>query len=82
MQRTDGRENSEEIILRLLRDRSLLDPAKGGRFFDIDPAKRPTRGQKIDYVLFSRGQFSNPSGGPQGSRFSDHKVLLGSATRH
>jgi endonuclease/exonuclease/phosphatase family metal-dependent hydrolase len=61
---------------------SLLDPARGGRFFDIDPAKRPTRGQKIDYVLFSRGHFSNPSGGPQGSRFSDHKVLLGSSTRH
>ncbi len=38
---------------------------KGGRFFDIDPQKADTRGQKIDYVLFSRNHFSNPWGGPE-----------------
>jgi hypothetical protein len=54
---------------------------KGGRFVDTDPQRAPTRGQKIDYVLFSRGHFSNPSGGPQTSKYSDHKVLLGQATR-
>jgi endonuclease/exonuclease/phosphatase family metal-dependent hydrolase len=60
---------------------ALLDGVRGGRFVDTDPQKAPTRGQKIDYVLFSRGHFSNPSGGPQGSKYSDHKVLLGQATR-
>lgn len=60
---------------------SLLNPAKGGRFFDVDPEHAPTHGRKIDYVLFSRAHFSGPSGGPQASR-SDHKVLLGQATRH
>ena len=61
---------------------ALLDPGKGGRFFDIDPQRAPTRGSKIDYVLFSRGHFSDPSGDPFRSRFSDHKVLIGRATRH
>jgi endonuclease/exonuclease/phosphatase family metal-dependent hydrolase len=60
----------------------LLDPGRGGRFFDVDPQKAPTRGQKIDYVLFSRGDFSNPSGGPGRSRYSDHRVLSGGASRH
>ena len=36
---------------------------------------------KIDYILFSRAHFSNPSGGPVRSKYSDHKVLQGSATR-
>jgi hypothetical protein len=52
-----------------------------GRFFDIDPQKAGTRGDKIDYVLFNRSHFSGPSCGPVGSRYSDHKVLQGSATR-
>jgi hypothetical protein len=32
--------------------RALLDPARGGRFFDVDPERAPTPGDKIDYVLF------------------------------
>lgn len=61
---------------------SLIDPGKGGRFFDVDPRLAATHGRKkIDYVLFSRAHFSNPSGGPVGSRWSDHKLLPGSATR-
>jgi endonuclease/exonuclease/phosphatase (EEP) superfamily protein YafD len=60
---------------------ALLDAGRGGRFVDTDPQRAPTRGQKIDYVLFSRGHFSNPSGGPQTSKYSDHKVLLGQASR-
>ena len=61
--------------------RALLDPVRGGRFFDVDPQQAGTRGNKIDYVLFSRAHFTGPSGGPQGSRFSDHDVLLGQAIR-
>jgi hypothetical protein len=61
--------------------RALLDPAQGGRFLDVDPQSAPTRGNKIDYVLFSRAHFTSPSGGPQGSKFSDHDVLLGQAVR-
>jgi len=61
--------------------RALLDPVRGGRFFDVDPQRAATRGNKIDYVLFSRAHFTSPSGGPQGSRFSDHDVLLGQAIR-
>jgi len=61
---------------------ALLNTGRGGRFFDIDPQAAGTHGRKIDYVLFSRAHFANPSGGPQGSRFSDHKALLGQATRH
>jgi hypothetical protein len=53
----------------------------GGRFFDVDPQKAPTRGQKIDYVLFSKAHFSNPSGGPVNSKYSDHHVVSGVATR-
>ena len=53
----------------------------GGRFFDVDPRKAPTRGQKIDYVLFDRGHFTAPSGGPRGSPYSDHDALVGQATR-
>lgn len=60
---------------------ALLDPGRGGRFFDVDPQRAATRGSKIDYVLFDRGHFSNPSGGPQGSPRSDHDALLGQATR-
>lgn len=59
----------------------LIDSSRGGRFFDVDPEKAGTRGNKIDYVLFSRSHFSGPSGSPVRSRYSDHKVLLGSATR-
>lgn len=61
---------------------ALIDGSRGGRFFDIDPEKAGTRGNKIDYVLFSRRHFSGPAGGPVTSRYSDHKVLLGSATRN
>ena len=60
---------------------ALLDPGKGGRFVDVDPQRADTRGNKIDYVLFSRAHFANPAGGPQPSRFSDHDVLVGQATR-
>ena len=60
---------------------SMLNAGQGGRFFDVDPQAAATHGRKIDYVLFSRGHFSNPSGGPQASSFSDHKALLGQATR-
>ena len=60
---------------------ALLDPDRGGRFFDVDPQKAPTRGQKIDYILFSRAHFANPSGGPHSSPLSDHDVLIGQATR-
>jgi endonuclease/exonuclease/phosphatase family metal-dependent hydrolase len=60
---------------------ALLDAGRGGRDVDTDPQRAPTRGQKIDYVLFSRGHFANPSGGPLASKYSDHKVLLGQATR-
>jgi endonuclease/exonuclease/phosphatase family metal-dependent hydrolase len=60
---------------------ALINSDRGGRFFDIDPEKAGTRGNKIDYVLFSRSHFSGPAGGPVRSRYSDHKVLLGSATR-
>jgi endonuclease/exonuclease/phosphatase family protein len=61
---------------------ALLQPRRGGRFFDIDPQKAGTRGNKIDYVLFSRSHFSGPSGGPHNSPHSDHHALVGSATRH
>jgi endonuclease/exonuclease/phosphatase family metal-dependent hydrolase len=60
---------------------SLLDAGKGGRFFDVDPQLASTRGGKIDYVLFSRAHFTGPSGGPQGSKYSDHDALIGQATR-
>ena len=60
---------------------ALLDADRGGRFFDVDPQKAPTRGQKIDYILFSRGRFANPSGGPHPSPLSDHDAVLGQATR-
>lgn len=60
---------------------SLLNAGTGGRFFDVDPERASTHGGKIDYVLFSRRHFANPSGGPQGSK-SDHKVLVGQAVRH
>jgi endonuclease/exonuclease/phosphatase family metal-dependent hydrolase len=60
---------------------ALLDAGRGGRFFDIDPQKAGTRGNKIDYVLYGRNHFSGPSGNPVGTRFSDHKALIGSATR-
>jgi endonuclease/exonuclease/phosphatase family metal-dependent hydrolase len=60
---------------------TLLDASRGGRFFDVDPEKAGTHGKKIDYVLFSRAHFTNPSGGPQGSRYSDHRALIGQATR-
>lgn len=60
---------------------SLLNGARGGRFFEADPEMAGTHGRKIDYILFSRAHFSNPSGGPQASK-SDHKVLIGQATRH
>jgi hypothetical protein len=62
--------------------RALLDSGQGGRFFDVDPQRAWTRGGKIDYALFDQGHFSNPSGGPQSSRYSDHSVLAGQATRH
>lgn len=61
---------------------ALLDSGRGGRFFDIDPQQAGTRGDKIDYVLFSRGHFSGPSGGPVRSKWSDHRILQGTATRH
>jgi hypothetical protein len=61
---------------------ALINPARGGHFFDVDPQQAVTRGNKIDYVLFSRGHFGNPSGGPQGSRYSDHDALVGQAARH
>jgi hypothetical protein len=57
----------------------LLGPA--GRFLDVDPQKAPTRGQKIDYIGFSRSHFSKPSGGPVHSKWSDHRILQGSAIR-
>jgi endonuclease/exonuclease/phosphatase family metal-dependent hydrolase len=60
---------------------ALIDGARGGEFFDVDPQKAPTRGQKIDFVLFSRDHFSSPSGGPAKSKYSDHRVLSGQATR-
>jgi endonuclease/exonuclease/phosphatase family metal-dependent hydrolase len=60
----------------------LIDSTRGGRFFDIDPEKAGTWGNKIDYVLFSRSRFSGPSGGPVKSKYSDHKLLLGSTTRN
>jgi endonuclease/exonuclease/phosphatase family metal-dependent hydrolase len=60
---------------------ALIDPGKGGRFFDVDPQKAATRGNKIDYVLFSRSHFSGPAGNPVGTKFSDHKFLFGVATR-
>ena len=59
----------------------LVNSDRGGRFFDVDPEKAGTRGNKIDYILFSRSHVSGPSGGPVRSRYSDHKVLQGSATR-
>jgi hypothetical protein len=62
--------------------RALLEAGQGGRFFDVDPERAGTRGGKIDYILFDRGHFSGPFGGPQGSRYSDHDVLSGQATRH
>lgn len=62
--------------------RALIDPGQGGRFFDVDPQEAGTRGNKIDYVLFSRGHHSDPSGGPEKSKYSDHKVLVGRAVRH
>lgn len=60
---------------------ALTNPARGGRFFDVDPQKAATRGNKIDYVLFDRNHFSSPSGGPATSKFSDHRVLTGQARR-
>ena len=58
-----------------------LNGGGAGRFFDVDPQSAGTHGRKIDYILFSRAHFANPSCGPEASRFSDHKVLLGQATR-
>jgi endonuclease/exonuclease/phosphatase family metal-dependent hydrolase len=54
---------------------------KSGPFFDVDPQAAGTHGRKIDYILFSRGHFANPSGGPEWSKYSDHRALLGQATR-
>jgi heat shock protein HslJ/endonuclease/exonuclease/phosphatase family metal-dependent hydrolase len=58
----------------------LLNPQRGGLFADLTAGKM-TRGkkQKIDYILVSRGHFSNFSGGVKGSKYSDHRVLTGSA---
>jgi endonuclease/exonuclease/phosphatase family metal-dependent hydrolase/heat shock protein HslJ len=58
----------------------LLNPNRGGPFVDLTEG-RMTRGkkQKIDYILVSRGAFSNFSGGVKGSKYSDHRVLTGSA---
>jgi endonuclease/exonuclease/phosphatase family metal-dependent hydrolase len=61
---------------------ALLADEEGGHFFDIDPEAAGTRGQKIDYVLFSRKHFSDPFGDPTESEYSDHQVLQGWATRH
>ena len=44
-------------------------------------ARGGVHGRKIDYILFSRGHFANPSGGPEWSKYSDHRALLGQATR-
>ncbi len=60
---------------------AFLADDEGGEFFDIDPEKAATRGQKIDYVLFSRDDFSDPEGGPVTSKFSDHRALIGQAVR-
>jgi endonuclease/exonuclease/phosphatase family metal-dependent hydrolase len=60
---------------------ALLNAGRGGRFFDVDPQAAATHGRKIDYILFSRGHFANPSGGPEWSKYSDHRALLGQATR-
>ena len=60
---------------------ALLDAGRGGRFFDVDPQAAGTHGKKIDYILFSRAHFTGPSGGPEWSKYSDHRALLGQATR-
>ncbi|MGH9037708.1 MAG: endonuclease/exonuclease/phosphatase family protein, partial [Acidimicrobiia bacterium] len=60
---------------------ALLNPAKGGRYFDVDPQKADTHGRKIDYILFDRAHFDDPVGGPQYSPLSDHRLLLGHAER-
>jgi endonuclease/exonuclease/phosphatase family metal-dependent hydrolase len=60
----------------------LLNTGRGGRFFDVDPQAAGTHGRKIDYILFSRAHFANPSGGPEFSKYSDHRALLGQAARH
>jgi heat shock protein HslJ len=41
--------------------------------------KTRAKKQKIDYILVSRRFFSDFSGGVAGSKFSDHRVLTGSA---
>lgn len=61
---------------------ALINPARGGRFVDTDPQAAPTAGHKIDYVLYERGAFTDPAGGPWASAFSDHHALLGLASRH
>ena len=61
---------------------ALIDPARAAVLRHRPAAGAGTRGRKIDYVLFSRGHFANPSGGPQASKFSDHEALVGQATRH
>lgn len=61
---------------------ALVNAGRGGRFFDTDPQAAATHGRKIDYILFSRAHFANPSGGPEPSKYSDHKALLGQAARH
>ena len=60
---------------------ALVNAERGGRFFDTDPQAAGTHGRKIDYILFSRAHFANPSGGPESSKYSDHKALLGQAAR-
>lgn len=59
----------------------FLSPSRGGEFFDVDPQLAVTHGKKIDYILFSRNHFSGPSGGPEKTKYSDHRLLKGQATR-
>lgn len=58
---------------------ALTSPQQGGQFVDLVSGKRTRNKQKIDYILVSRGSFSDFSGGVKGSKYSDHRVLTGAA---
>lgn len=58
---------------------ALTSPQQGGQFVDLVPGRRTRNKQKIDYILVSRGSFSDFSGGVKGSKYSDHRVLTGAA---
>lgn len=61
---------------------ALTDARRGGRFLEVDAQNRPTHGgRKIDYILLDRRFFTDLAATVRPSPWSDHRVLLGRASR-